>query len=401
LDVTVTSNRTPLVVGGDGFVPIGGKGDSSFYYSYSNMKVTGKLKYGGITDSITSGIAWIDRQYGPFTVGINSSNKYEWYSLQLDKPGTVLGTPQTPSEYNVWQIYSDSTTIPYTPEWRLVSEIFPDNSQDTTSAYLFERKGYWKDPAGGKYYSNGWRIIDPKHGVNIDMTPNISNQLIDVTAFKFWEGGTKLKGTVNNLPVEGVGFAELVAAYNKQIIVPSVPAGLTVVPYPDHVSLSWTASTAGTYPIGGYRIYRSTTNDGHWQYIASTTNLTYTDNSVSGTADYFYTVSSFDNQSATTASDYATALPTGITAFDQKNDLFKVFPNPTAGVFDLQFTAQNGNEKIESVEIFNLLGEKTFAINNIKQLGNYKIDITDAPNGVYFVKVYTANKCFSEKIMKQ
>ena len=404
LDVTVTSNRYPLVVGGNGYIAIGGQGDSSYYYSYTNMKAEGTIRYNGVDDNITSGIAWIDRQWGPFMVGINSDNKYEWFCAQADKPNTTLGIPQTPSEFNIWQIFSDSTSVPYQPQWRTVSAIYADNTQDTSSSFFFERTGYWFDSANSVYYSNGWRFIEPDKGVNIDITPKINNQVVNVTLFKFWEGGTILQGTVNNLPVEGVGFAELVAAYDFQIILPSVPSGLTVGYYSDHYSISWTASAQGTYPVGGYRIYRSANNDGYWQYIATTSNLFYNDYSVYPDSAYYYTVTSFDNQTATSASNYATsvhALPLGINSPDNQSGFLKIYPNPTSGKINVEFNKPL-NEDF-SVRIENVCG-KTILTNNFNKKSSkagFEIDLSACAKGVYFVKIIRESGVVLDKIMKE
>lgn len=401
LNVTVTSNRAPLVVGGNGFIPLGNQGDSSYYYSYTNMKVQGSIRYNGVNDSITSGIAWIDRQWGPFTVGVNSSNKYEWFSMQADQPNSVLGQPQAPSEYNIWQIYSDTNSVSYKPEWRMVSSIFPDDSQDTSSSYFYERTGYWHDVTNNKYYSSRWRLIDPKHGVNIDMTPKIANQLIDVTLFKFWEGSTTLKGTVNNLPIDGVGFAELVQNHNSNILLPSVPSGLTVTPYLNYNALSWSASTAGTYPVGGYRVYRSPHNNGYWQYLVTTANLSYNDFSAVTDSSYYYSVTSFDNQTATSASDYATAVfaspLSGVNYIYGATNFLKISPNPSTG----KFTVTNNSSNFITLEIYNVLGEKVYAINNFKQQAVNEIDLSKSSKGMYFVKFYNGEKVYTDKIVIQ
>jgi len=393
LDVTVTSIRPPLIVGGDGYVAIGDKGDSSFYYSYSNMSVEGTIKFNGVQDNITSGIAWIDRQWGPFTVGTNPDNMYEWFSLQVDDPGTAFGDLQSPSEFNIWQIFSDSNSVPYKPESRSVSAIYPDDSQDTSSAFYFERMGYWYDQVNDVYYSQGWRFIDPLHGVNIDMTQTIDNQVIDVTAFKFWEGGTILKGTVNNLPVEGVGFAELVAGHNYQIVSPSPPTGLTVVSDSDHYSLSWSAAAQGTYPLGGYRIYRSFTNDGYWQYIANTTDLFYDDYPGSLDSGYYYTVSSFDDQTATSGSDYATSawvLPLGINSISNKAAYLRNYPNPFSDNATISFFLPETQQA--SLEVFDLMGSKVNTLLNDKLVrGKHSISISamNLPAGIYLLKLQT------------
>jgi hypothetical protein len=348
-----------------------------------------------VSDTITSGIAWIDRQWGPFTVGTNTNNKYEWFSMQADRPNAVLGQPQTPSEYNIWQIYSDTTSVPFQPEWRMVSSVFPDDSQDTSYSFFYERTGYWHDVTNSKYYSSKWRLIEPKHGVNIDMTPKIANQIINVTLFKFWEGTTTLKGTVNNLPITGVGFAELVSSHNSNILLPSVPQGLSVAPNVNHCSLNWSASIAGTYPIGGYRIFRSRDTSGYWQYIASTPNLTYDDYTVTPDSSYYYTVTSFDNQTATSASDYAhpvSALLLGINSVSNNNS-FNISPNPSKGKFNVQV---NKFENVQ-IKIYDILGECVY-----QQIGKYvnlQIDLSTAPNGIYFLHLKTEQGSATKKIV--
>ncbi|OFY87547.1 MAG: hypothetical protein A3F72_20935 [Bacteroidetes bacterium RIFCSPLOWO2_12_FULL_35_15] len=400
LDVSVTSNRTPLIVGGNGFIPLGGAGDSSFYYSYSNMKVEGSIKYSGIVDSISSGIAWIDRQWGPFTVGVNSSNMYEWFSLQMDKPGTTLGIPQTPSEFNIWQIFSDSTNVPYDRAYRLVSGIYPDNSQDTISNFIFERTGYWYDPVNHKYYSQGWRLINPSKGINIDMTPAIQNQVINVTLFKFWEGSTILKGTVENQPVDGLGFAELVAARSTPITIPSVPGNITITPFTNHYSVNWSTSTQGTYPIGGYRVFRSASNDGYWQYIATTTNLSYNDFSASADTGYFYTVTSFDNQTHTSASAYANAvwvdpLSSGVNQMVVSDRSIKVYPNPATD----KITMEVPEFKNTSLEILSMDGR---VLKNISlQSEKTQLNISNLAKGIYILKVKNDKKIITKKLIKQ
>jgi len=394
LDVTVTSNRPPLIVGGDGFIPLGGQGDSSYYYSYTNMKVEGTIKFSGVTDSISSGIGWIDRQWGPFTLN-NSNRNYEWFSLQMDKPNTVLGVPQTPSEFNIWQIFSDINSVPYSPEWRIVSSIFPSDSQDTSSTFLFERTGYWYDAANNKYFSHSWRFIEPNHGVNIDMTPNIDNQ---VTPSQFWEGSITLKGTVNNLPVEGVGFAELVARRDSNILLPSVPAGLTVNSFSDHHSLNWTTSTAGTYPVGGYRVFRNTNNNGYWQYIATTANLFYDDYSAIPDSSYYYTVTSFDNQTATSASDYATAIfvsPLGINFNYGKINFLKIYPNP---VIDRVYIKCPEEENVK-MQVYSMIGECVLQ----SELSNSTNDINVSflSKGIYVIKLTGANWTVQRKLIKE
>ncbi|MBI4647847.1 MAG: T9SS type A sorting domain-containing protein [Bacteroidia bacterium] len=400
LDITLTGNRPPLVVGGDGFISLGDQGDSSFYYTYSNMKVEGSIKFNGVSDNISSGIGWIDRQWGPFTVGINSDNMYEWFSIQVDNPGATLGIPQMPSEFNIWPIFSDSNTVLYKPEWRLVSAIYSDTTQDTSSTFIFERTGYWYDQINNKYYSQDWRFINPLHGINIDITAAIENQVVDVTLFKFWEGSTEIKGTVKNLPVQGLGFAELVAGHDFEIIPPSAPHSLIITPYPHSYLLSWSASTQGTYPIGGYRIYRASNNDGYWQYIASTSALSYPDYSALPGSTYYYTITSFDNQTATSGSDYAIpvlAEPTGIKELTTESINLQVCPNPFNSNTTIRFILQQ-KERV-TLSVVNIVGQSDIVIYNNVQLeaGTHSVSFnaSNLQTGVYHLNLLT-EKCIQQ-----
>ncbi|MGO9010868.1 MAG: hypothetical protein ACLQPN_12275 [Bryobacteraceae bacterium] len=66
------------------------------------------------------------------------------------------------------------------------------------------------------------------------------------------------------------------------------------------VVLTWSASTAGTYPIQGYNVYRSPTNNPYqWTQINPaliTTGLTFTDAAVSNSVTYYYAVTAVDTQ---------------------------------------------------------------------------------------------------------
>lgn len=67
---------------------------------------------------------------------------------------------------------------------------------------------------------------------------------------------------------------------------------------------------------------------------------------------------------------------------------FKVFPNPTPGVFKVL------GEKIIEVEILTAKAQLIYK-------GNPDVDISTHPNGVYFVLVKTENGSLTKKIIKQ
>jgi hypothetical protein len=251
--------------------------------------------------------------------------------------------------------------------------------------------------ADNKYYSQGWRLINPLKGENLDMSATIQNQIINVTLFKFWEGGTTVKGTVQNKPMDGLGFAELVAGHNTNILTPSVPSGLSITPGSNNYLLKWNPSSQGSYPLGGYRVFKSPTNDGHWIYLATVTDTAYTDYTASADTGYFYTITSFDNQTATSASVYATAvwadpLTTSIAHYNSSS--LQVYPNPA---HDRLFVKKQANHDC-SIEINGATGNLLI---KHKLKNDESIDISNLASGVYIIKIITDNEVYNKKIIKE
>ena len=73
------------------------------------------------------------------------------------------------------------------------------------------------------------------------------------------------------------------------------PTGFTAIDQVEYVSLSWNDNTRAR----GYRIYRSTGDDQNWQFIDSTTDITYQDEPASYDNYYYYvtSVSIYDTES--------------------------------------------------------------------------------------------------------
>jgi hypothetical protein len=87
---------------------------------------------------------------------------------------------------------------------------------------------------------------------------------------------------------------------------------------------------------------------------------------------------------------------TGITNTLIPPDEVSVFPNPT---FDKVTISSLG--KITAIEIYNMLGEKVYAINNFKQQTSNGIDFSDFQKGIYFLKIYSGQKIQTKKIVLQ
>jgi len=77
---------------------------------------------------------------------------------------------------------------------------------------------------------------------------------------------------------------------------------------------------------------------------------------------------------------------------------FKVYPNPTKGIFTLELNSVNESGSVK-IEIFNLLGER---ILNTEQQTNshYQFDLSGNKAGVYFIRVNNTGNIDQKKLIK-
>jgi hypothetical protein len=78
------------------------------------------------------------------------------------------------------------------------------------------------------------------------------------------------------------------------------------------------------------------------------------------------------------------------------NSNFKVYPNPTSGKFNIE----TDNGILNSVEIFNVVGNKVFSKYSIRNDAT-EVDISNFSNGIYFVNITTANSSLTTKMILQ
>jgi len=81
----------------------------------------------------------------------------------------------------------------------------------------------------------------------------------------------------------------------------------------------------------------------------------------------------------------------GLNDIKNNDHHLNIYPNPTKGKFTI-----NSNEKISSVEVYNLIGEKIYTNTN---LTSNEIDLTNISKGIYFVKIFVGAKTHIEKIV--
>ncbi|MFA6125787.1 MAG: T9SS type A sorting domain-containing protein [Bacteroidales bacterium] len=93
--------------------------------------------------------------------------------------------------------------------------------------------------------------------------------------------------------------------------------------------------------------------------------------------------------------DISFTFPVGIdeTIKDSKHSI-NIFPNPTSGKVTV-----SSSEKINVIELYNLLGEKVFMISNFNQITTNELDFSDFQKGIYFMRICNGAKIYTEKVV--
>jgi predicted secreted hydrolase len=111
-------------------------GQTTYYWSYTNLAASGTLTLGTEKLAVT-GKAWFDRQGGTYSI-IDRWTHWEWFSLRFfdDEEGMRFSFPQDD--------YRDGTFIGRSGDSRRLND------------YSIEPQGFTQ--AGGKKFSFGWKI---------------------------------------------------------------------------------------------------------------------------------------------------------------------------------------------------------------------------------------------------
>ena len=252
VDINCNTLKRPLILADSGFLYQGASG-YTYYYSQTMIDITGLIGFMSDEDSI-SGTGWIDHQFGSFNP--NSSENYEWFCIQLDNG----------MDLNIWNIFTEDNAIPETPAFRICSVYINDSASMTFSDFNVRRMKFEYTQDGERCYAQKWNITADTLDIDLLVaTRNSDNEVI--LPFRFYEGSTLISGTVNNLPVEGIGFAELLHSYEKPDISIVYPqsAGL----WNDSEPARWTLNNPDDGNMLRYNVGISYDGSGYFENIAS------------------------------------------------------------------------------------------------------------------------------------
>lgn len=200
VDLVLTPEKPAALHGNPPGVQSMGPGGTSYYVSYTRMRVSGTLKRNcgplglGCETLAVTGQAWHDHQWGDFD--LSGYAGWDWFSVQFeDDTELMLYFIRAADGGYLAQagsfITEDGRTLALT-----ASEITLTPTGET-----------WTSPQTGAIYPVRWHVQVPKHGIDVTVTPTFPEQEMDTrasTGVVYWEGAVEVAGSRS-----GVGYVEL------------------------------------------------------------------------------------------------------------------------------------------------------------------------------------------------
>lgn len=195
IDLMLVSGKPVVLQGDKGLSQKSAEpGNASYYYSITRMPTSGTLSIGEESFTVT-GTSWMDREWSTSALA-DEQLGWDWFALQLSDGRDLMYYQFRLRNRGIdplsggTVILDDGSTIDLTPE--------------EVQLQVLDR---WESPRGGSYPSK-WRIRIPSQSTDLEITPYINDQELDVT-LRYWEGAVRIRGTSQGQPVSGNGYVEL------------------------------------------------------------------------------------------------------------------------------------------------------------------------------------------------
>lgn len=290
-------------------------------------------------------------------------------------PGTtsVLVTAQNGVDTNTYTIY-------------FAVEFAPVNA---TFDLTFESGAAGSDASNWDVFENGdmsppFEVVSNPDASGVN-TSSMVAKFTSLAGESEWAGCANQHGTIWEWVLDGTSTTLTIDVYKSVIsdvmvkIVNSTNGTIYAVQQPNTVINAWETLT---YDISG----SVSSGENH----DNDTIVVHTDIASPRTTD---NVTYFDNISWE-GLKIAEAPPVlSVTNFEATE--FKVYPNPTLNVWNLE----SSNQLVNSVQVFNVLGKQVITLNPNSE--EVTIDASELPTGLYFAKIYTNTGSNSVKLIKK
>jgi len=213
VDLDLDTFKPPMPVGGSEYVGtktcMGQYGTHSYFQS--DVRFSGTLEWGDAREAVDGDCGWIDRQWTPRHLGVHNDRtgsryRHEWRQIHLDNG----------MEMSVWlhvDRHRHNRPIPFASATLATG----DGRVLTTSEYQVDRLSFVRDPGHirpryglsrrGGYFADRYRLRIPAWEIDLCSEPLVAAPA-HAFPIEYWSGPTRIRGTVGEQPVRGVGFHE-------------------------------------------------------------------------------------------------------------------------------------------------------------------------------------------------
>jgi len=285
---------------------------ASGYYIYRSLSSSGDFIKVGTTDSLT--IFFSD-------TGLSAGTDYYYKLASYTKNGESAQSS-----------YVLATTLPI---------IIPDTPTNVTAI-----------PNSSSRITVSWSSMPNATGYKIYRSLNSSDDFTQI-------GTSASTSYVDTGLSTGTVYYYKVAAYNENgtspqssydsattSLVPDTPTGVTATGGNGFITVSWSSVSDAIY----YKIYRSLSSSGSFDYIGTSTSTSYPDEELSANTSYYYKVTAYNSHTESGLSNYALATTFG----SQAN------PIPlTSGTWDNNTISSDG-EIWYSIFVLGITGEDKY-----------------------------------------
>ncbi|MFA5321879.1 MAG: lipocalin-like domain-containing protein [Smithella sp.] len=204
LDLELEPVKPAALHGGNGILNKGGL-HSNYYYSFTNMKTTGKLSCEDKENRSVrvEGKSWMDHEYGTMKLAYPQVG-WDWFSVQLDNNHELM-------------LYSIRDDKDSKNDHVGGTFVLPDGktvmiAQDDIDIRVLD---YWHSDKTDSLYPNLWEVSVRSLDLKLTLNPYIKEHEINLKPIPYWEGSVKITGTLKDTPVQGEGYVEL-TGYSKK-----------------------------------------------------------------------------------------------------------------------------------------------------------------------------------------
>ena len=278
--------------------------------------------------------------------------------------------------------------IPNDPKYKILAAYVDESNQYTISDFEIERLEYFFTPDNLKSYSKKWRLTSVSKNIDLIITSNHTTSEVDITelSFRFFEGSVTVDGIIDGVNVQGVGFAELLHAYEHPDLSISIPNGGI---YNASLPISWDLNNPDDGRPLTYDLEYSIDNQNSFNVIAqdiAETSYLWSNPSISEGDDVWFKVIGTSIDGTLISEEISSASSSvSLSIADFNPNGVRLYPNPVSNELTLEFNNAIENLKLEIIDV---RGRVLFS-DETRQTSLKKINVSAFPQGVYFIRIYS------------